>query len=155
MYSSEASPKQISFIESLLEKRETSLTIDPSSLTKSEASALIAELLNAPYKSARSEYAPTPTVEEGMYRRPSDNAIFRVMTAKTSSNRYAKKLDQENGGWDYEKGAIYTLKPEFAMTLDQAKEFGVESGVCCVCARTLTNPDSIAAGIGPICAGIF
>lgn len=30
--------------------------------------------------------------------------------------------------------------------------YGKETGICCVCARTLTNPTSIEAGIGPICA---
>ncbi len=27
------------------------------------------------------------------------------------------------------------------------------AGKCCVCARKLTTPESIAAGIGPVCAG--
>lgn len=30
--------------------------------------------------------------------------------------------------------------------------YGKRFGVCCVCNRTLTDPDSIEAGIGPICA---
>jgi hypothetical protein len=30
---------------------------------------------------------------------------------------------------------------------------GKRTGVCQVCHRKLTNPDSIAAGIGPVCAG--
>lgn len=36
--------------------------------------------------------------------------------------------------------------------LEAAKRYGVELGVCGVCHKTLTNPDSIAAGIGPVCA---
>lgn len=32
-------------------------------------------------------------------------------------------------------------------------DYGHELGECGVCGRTLTNPESIAAGIGPICAG--
>lgn len=31
--------------------------------------------------------------------------------------------------------------------------YGHEIGACGVCGRTLTNPESIAAGIGPVCAG--
>lgn len=31
--------------------------------------------------------------------------------------------------------------------------YGRELGACGVCGRTLTNPESITAGIGPICAG--
>lgn len=39
--------------------------------------------------------------------------------------------------------------------LEAAKAFGREYGRCCVCNRELSDPDSIAAGIGPICAGGF
>lgn len=34
-----------------------------------------------------------------------------------------------------------------------SKKYGRELGRCGVCHRTLTNPDSIARGIGPVCAG--
>ena len=34
-----------------------------------------------------------------------------------------------------------------------AKAHGLATGQCCCCGRTLTNPESIALGIGPICGG--
>jgi hypothetical protein len=34
-----------------------------------------------------------------------------------------------------------------------SKRYGIELGVCGVCHTTLTNPESIEAGIGPVCAG--
>jgi hypothetical protein len=34
-----------------------------------------------------------------------------------------------------------------------AKAYGLRTGECCICGRTLTNRVSIDAGIGPICAG--
>jgi hypothetical protein len=36
-----------------------------------------------------------------------------------------------------------------------AKAYGQETGVCCICNATLTNKESIEAGIGPICATKF
>lgn len=36
--------------------------------------------------------------------------------------------------------------------LEASKAYGREIGVCGVCNRTLTDPDSIALGIGPVCA---
>lgn len=36
-----------------------------------------------------------------------------------------------------------------------ARRYGRELGVCGVCGRTLTNAESRAAGIGPVCAGRF
>lgn len=39
--------------------------------------------------------------------------------------------------------------------LAAAKLYGVETGRCGCCGRELTDPESIAAGIGPVCAGRF
>lgn len=39
------------------------------------------------------------------------------------------------------------------LTLDEAKSFGKIYGFCIRCGRTLTDENSKAAGIGPICAG--
>lgn len=39
--------------------------------------------------------------------------------------------------------------------LATAVKFGRASGRCCSCGRDLTDPESIAAGIGPICASKF
>lgn len=36
-----------------------------------------------------------------------------------------------------------------------AEAYGIASGKCCLCNRTLTDPESIARGIGPICAENF
>jgi len=36
-----------------------------------------------------------------------------------------------------------------------AEAYGKETGVCCICSRTLTNQESIDRGIGPICAEKF
>lgn len=33
--------------------------------------------------------------------------------------------------------------------------FGKKTGACCICGRTLTDPESVKAGIGPICAAKF
>lgn len=36
-----------------------------------------------------------------------------------------------------------------------AQAYGIETGVCCICNRELTDPVSVAQGIGPICADRF
>lgn len=38
-------------------------------------------------------------------------------------------------------------------TLAEAQEHGRRTGRCLVCSRKLTHPESVAAGIGPVCAG--
>lgn len=34
-----------------------------------------------------------------------------------------------------------------------SRQFGKRTGVCGVCSKTLTDPKSVKAGIGPVCAG--
>ena len=39
--------------------------------------------------------------------------------------------------------------------MEAAVRYGRSTGTCCICARELTDADSVAAGIGPICANKF
>lgn len=39
--------------------------------------------------------------------------------------------------------------------IEAVADIGRATGRCCVCARELTDAESIAAGIGPVCAGKF
>ena len=46
---------------------------------------------------------------------------------------------------------------EFLLTdketmIEALKKEGIKTGICCCCGRVLTNKNSIAAGIGPICS---
>lgn len=97
-----------------------------------------------------------PITEDGMYQTP-DGTIWKVQRAVHGSGLlYAKRLDVEpgrTGTFTYEPGAIRRLRPEHRMTLEDAKAFGKLYGVCCQCGRTLTDEQSIADGIGPVCAG--
>jgi len=97
--------------------------------------------------------------EDGMYARTVDGerVFYKVQIAKQSSGRlYAKVLVQDEyaaSGWsfEYRKGAIYDLTPADKLSLEEAKQFGQLYGVCCVCAAELTDEQSIAEGIGPVC----
>lgn len=41
---------------------------------------------------------------------------------------------------------------EFSMDPEGiAKDYGIKTGRCCFCNRTLTTPESVAAGMGPVC----
>lgn len=102
-----------------------------------------------------------PVVEEasieGMHRL--DSKIYKVQVAVHGSGRpYAKVLTSHGTtewSFEYAAGVVRRLSAETRMTLEEAKEWGALYGSCCVCSRTLTNEESIAAGIGPICAGKF
>lgn len=116
-------------------------------------------------------------LELGMYQ--VDGEIYKVKFNKAGTQKYAEKLlitekkdwsvvDGEwvatktpKGKFLYAYGMMAKLTSENKMSEAQAKEFhdatklkyGVDYGFCCVCAKLLTVKKSIAAGIGPVCAG--
>lgn len=151
-----ATPKQVALINKLVAEGRGQVT-NPSMLSVKEASAAIDQLLKAP--------APTfaGVTEVGMYRNPAGD-IFKVQASKQTGNLYAKRLVAINGQrlseewsvvqWEfqYDAGAVRSLTPAMRLTLDEAKAFGIQFGVCCVCGATLKDATSVANGIGPVCA---
>jgi hypothetical protein len=101
---------------------------------------------------------PAADLEVGMYRKGGE--IYRVHRSRESDRLYAKRLvldllAKREATFVYDRGAIMFLTPEDRMSLSEAKAFGVETGICCVCGAFLTDPKSVAEGIGPVCAKRF
>lgn len=102
----------------------------------------------------------TAITRDGMYRNPSTGKIFKVQKAAHGSGKlYAKLLTMEEieDGWkarfQYAPGMIRDLRPEWRMTLADAKEFGALYGTCLRCGATLTREESIDRAMGLVCAG--
>lgn len=154
-----ASEKQVAFIERLRDEKDIpQATQDGLNLAlvdglgSRQASQWIDYLMALPRKASARANAVTET---GMYQDAQGN-VFKVQRARTSGNLYAKSLvgSVEAGfGFEYAAGAIRNLTADMRMTLEQASAFGRETGTCCNCGALLTDPKSVAAGIGPICAG--
>ena len=110
----------------------------------------------------------------------SGNLYAKVLVRETHEGRCAGHMEQGPSGFDapleycedqatctqwvdgettvtfeYAPGAIRNLSEDTRLSLDEAKEFGTLYGTCIVCGRTLTNEESIKAGIGPVCSGRF
>lgn len=155
-----ATAKQTSFISKLAAERGVAV---PSVTTSQEASAAIKKLLAAPKAPVSQMYAEAPVEEVGIYRTPSGE-VFKVRRSKITKNLYAEKLTQFGGErltdtgstvtWKfaYAPGAMRTLTAKMRLTLEDAKKFGLQYGVCIVCGRTLVDAKSVANGIGPVCA---
>ena len=96
---------------------------------------------------------------DGFYFDAGAQQIIRVQKAKQSDNRYAKTLDVHDGrslGWVYAGQRPFArCTDETRYSLDQAKSWGLAHGWCLVCGRELTDPKSVTAGIGPVCAKKF
>lgn len=166
-----ATPAQITYATKLMDAR--SVDVEPYGLECLDVTleempmAMISGLIDYLKTIPRRTTPPAAELEAGMYRL--DGEIFKVQQAIYGSGRmYAKVLrvsepvlDEVGGAvvqeaeiwFEREPGAIRRLRPEHRMALEEAKAFGSVYGVCCVCARTLTDETSIAEGIGPICGG--
>jgi hypothetical protein len=162
-----ATEKQVAFIKRLESERQITAEAEAvlkisrrlwkmKQFGKDAASTVIDALLACPkIEQGKSASEPPP---EGMHK--VEGVIYKVQRAvHGSGNLYAKRLivdiTDHTASFEYAPGAIKQLSEATKMTLDEAKKFGVLYGTCCVCGRTLTNEDSIAAGIGPVCARQF
>jgi len=144
-----ATPRQISFLRTLADERGYDLSRhDLSTITVREASETIEHLLARPRVTAVTFVAE---LELGMYRLANGD-IYRVQRSRESGRLYAKKLDWANNRFEFSSGAMRLITADDRMTLADAKAWGVETGVCCVCSAFLTDPKSVEAGIGPVCA---
>jgi len=150
-----ASERQVSYLTALLNDRvcdtarrdETLAKIRLGDLDKTTASGMIDMLLRAP-KVRAVEAAPRVELEQGMYMR--EGKVYRVKRSE-AGHLYASELVGTK--FQFARGMMRVLTADDRLTLEQAKEYGVQYGVCCVCGRLLTNEVSVAEGIGPICSG--
>lgn len=159
----QATEKQMAFITKLLNDKKVDessyiswlkdlLVNQPEKITKTIASEVINTLKALPYKTSLSTSMKTGPAAAGYYIL--DGKIYKVQVSPNSGHAYAKVFSSDTG-WTYITGMVYKLNNASPLTLEQAKEYGKLYGQCIVCARTLTDEESIAAGIGPICAGKF
>jgi hypothetical protein len=148
--SSKPSEAQMAFIASLLKQK--GVERDLSELDKAKASKLIGELKALP--NATVSRPAADKLEPGKYIK--DGVVYEVAISG-KGYPYAKELVIENGhsSFEYAPGAVRNLTAHDKLTLEQAEAYGHEHGVCCLCGRELTNPDSIERGIGPVCASKF
>lgn len=116
-------------------------------LTRKEASGIIDIMFKLP---SIKKPAAFVKVADGFY--VLNDTIYKVQTSPDTGRTYAKKLGAD-GSFVYSPGAVGKLAKAEKLTLELAKQYGKLYGMCVICGRTLTNEESITAGIGPICSG--
>lgn len=143
---------------------EALLTIEQGDgpMSKTDASRLIEHLIRerdrlrkvAKIERQQAEQKATNGISEGFYK-TGDGNIFQVVQARHGSHFLAKVLDRETGKFEYAGAAKRFVKADQRMTLEEAQEYGRQTGTCMVCSRRLSDPESVARGIGPVCARRF
>jgi hypothetical protein len=128
---------------------------DINSVTFAEVNDVL-NLLKSIIKAEREDNAnknntPTKTeVTEGAYWY--GELIARVQRSRQSNNLYVKlETGKGTGKFEYAPGVIRQIKAENMLTAEEMKAYAEVHHHCGDCGRKLTNKDSIAYGIGPIC----
>lgn len=160
-----ASPAQFAFIKGLLAERELTETQEVmvqtartravnGHLTWPEASSLIDLLKLLPRKASHQ----LPDVPAGRYAVDTEEghlAFYRVdrPTEGAWAGRTFVKVQASDELHPVRGGAAASVLRKIAVDPAAASlRYGREIGSCGVCGRTLTDEDSRARGIGPICA---
>jgi hypothetical protein len=98
------------------------------------------------------------TLTPGVYR-ATNGTLYRVYPARADRTRLLAKRVIVTGvrqvAFEYAGAANRFVDASQRLSLEEAKAFGAMTGWCVVCGTELTDPDSIAAGIGPVCATKF
>lgn len=162
-----ATAKQIAFIDSLCEQvaaedaetiRKAMATIEASEheFSTAMASAFIDQLKQ--FRAEKPAAAKTEQVDPPVGIHMADGRYYRVQPNKAKTRVYAFELTVTDGKFSKEyvgRSPFALLSGATLLTLAEAAEFGHSYGVCIACGLTLTNPKSVAAGIGPVCAKKF
>lgn len=120
--------------------------------------------------------APTPVglslthIPAGRYAVPNGDTRLKVLIQKpvapskwvgwvfaSDAAEYGQrqKYGSQKPGANYQGKIIEELKIIAADPKAAAIAYGQLTGTCCICGAKLENAESIAAGIGPVCAGKF
>lgn len=157
-----ATPKQLSFIDSLMaervmedEARERAMEMLAAGLSAEQASRWIERLLELPRK-ATDEAGNVPA---GRYAIPGADGQLRFYKIdRPEDGRWAGwvfvKVQAGDDLWPVkDKSERSKILSEIGKDARAASiAYGREIGACGVCGRTLTDAESRANGIGPVCA---
>ena len=152
------SEKQSGYIDLLLQTRQkaqeklTEITTHYSvdsyhQLTRDQAKVLITYLVMLP----KLEVIIEATV--GAYR--VNETYYSVRKLRDSDRLFALEYDPINKSWTLNSKVLATLKATDRLSLTDASAFGIATGTCVHCHRTLTLQKSVVAGMGKWCASHY
>lgn len=164
--------KQLSFIRSLLAERQgveaaeiirTTLNevAAKGALDRKVASATIETLLaipRPPKAGSGPKGDPMPDVPEGRYALDTDEGVKFYRVDRPSTGKWQGwtfvKVQASDDYWPIKGESRRPILEAIAADPQGASaRYGHELGHCGVCGKTLTDEESRARGIGPVCAG--
>jgi hypothetical protein len=89
----------------------------------------------------------------GAYR--VNETYYSVRKLRDSDRLFALEYDPINKSWTLNSKVLATLKATDRLSLTDASAFGIATGTCVHCHRTLTLQKSVVAGMGKWCASHY
>lgn len=169
--------KQLDYIQTLLGRRDPDNAaedflafveaVEAGEASRRDASAFIDSLVTAQRQRVRADSktqhaATVPDVPAGIYALPEDDGTAFYRVDRPTQGRWdgwtfvslvradGEKIRPAKGS---ERGSVLARIAQDPIAA--SREYGKRTGTCGACSRTLTNPESIALGIGPVCARRF
>lgn len=166
-----ATTRQTDLITKLMTEQGMATDSLPNHMSKRRASDLITVLIESGKTgrvvttAPRPRTAPDEALTPGMYKL--DGVVYQVRPNREKTRLYAKRLIEINADritesdeivqieFEYERGAVYNLREEHRMPLEEGKALCVRYGKCICCNRVLRAAKSVERGIGPVCIKYF
>lgn len=156
-----ATEKQISFAESLIQKKEEGFSVLNEYLLKRKVNALteldksdVSEIIGI-LKTSVDKQIPISITEVGAYLL--EASIYSIRRGTQSGRLQVWAFDKQYGKYlrvdsQKEKEVLTKLQDTDRLTLELAIKYSAHTGICVHCGRTLTLLKSVAGGMGAICA---
>jgi hypothetical protein len=109
--------------------------------------AAIQDLANA----LANEYANRAPEGPGAFRSTVTGTLYRIRMNKTTGRPYALVARPGATEFSYDWKAIREVSESMRLTFEEALKYSAQFEECVVCGRALTDPNSVAKGIGPVC----
>ena len=77
---------------------------------------------------------------------------IHLVENRQKTGTYTKVLVGDPPKWTYDNSFKDRLHEAHKMTAEEIAHFGHITRRCLICAAELTDPDSVARGVGPVCA---
>lgn len=156
-----ASERQMNYIRALVDQKYPTAErakylnfLDNAVVSKARASEIITLLKTMPNVFTSEDSGSQEDVEVGLYL--VDGVAYKVKRAVYGSGfLYACRWDEDSTSFVKETGAVRKIRASHRMTLEQASPYGLAMSACAHCGRPLTDENSIALGLGPICAAKY
>jgi hypothetical protein len=116
-----------------------------------------AEDVKKRYELKRARQGGLKMPDEGIYYNKEENLIYVVARANYGSGSITCKHRPANRTWWTKTVDILELAENIVegstipLTLEEAKEIGLLTGICTVCGRGLSDAKSKEIGMGPVC----